>query len=50
MDAGPSTVRPNVRLSELQERLERQGLRSALVTTNEGWLIGVFRRDADAAP
>jgi CBS domain-containing protein len=46
MSAGPSTIRPNVRLSELQQRLERQGLRSALVTTNEGRLIGVVRRDA----
>jgi CBS domain-containing protein len=49
MSAGPSTIRPNVRLAELQSRLERQGLRSALVTTNEGRLIGVVRRDA-AAP
>src|SRR6266567_7021693 len=30
MSAGPSTVRPNVRLAELQQRLERQDLRSAL--------------------
>jgi hypothetical protein len=48
MSAGPSTVRPNVRLRELEQRLERQGLRSALVTTNEGRLIGVVRRDASA--
>jgi len=49
MSPGPSTVRPNVRLAELQQRLERQGLRSALVTTNDGRLIGVVRRDAAAA-
>jgi CBS domain-containing protein len=49
MSPGPSTIRPNVRLAELQQRLERQGLRSALVTTNDGRLIGVVRRDAAAA-
>jgi CBS domain-containing protein len=46
MSGGPSTVRPNVPLPEIQQRLERQGLRGALVTTNEGRLIGVVRRDA----
>src|SRR5437868_6288739 len=45
MSPGPSTVRPNVPLAELEQRLERQGLRRALVTTNEGRLIGVVRRD-----
>jgi CBS domain-containing protein len=44
MQEGPSTVRPNVRLTELEQRLERQGLRSALVTTNDGRLVGVVRR------
>ena len=46
MSAGPSTVRPSVRLAELQQRLVRQGLGSAFVTTNEGRLIGVIRRDS----
>jgi CBS domain-containing protein len=41
MQEGPSTVRPNVRLTELEQRLERQGRRSALVTTNDGRLVGV---------
>lgn len=49
MSEGPSTVRPNLRLSELEKRLERQNLRTALVTTNEGRLVGVVRRNARAA-
>ena len=46
MEPGPSTVRPNVRLSELEQRLEQQNLRTALVTTPEGRLLGVFARAA----
>jgi CBS domain-containing protein len=45
MSEGPRTVRPNTRLDELRERLERQTLESALVTTSEGRLLGVVRRD-----
>jgi Mg/Co/Ni transporter MgtE len=45
MSAGPSTVRPNVPLAELEQRLARQHRRSALVTTNEGRLLGVVLRD-----
>ena len=44
MSAGPSTVRPNTPLAELEQRLERQNLRSALVATNEGRLVGPIRR------
>ena len=47
MSEGPSTVRPNVELAELLKRLERQGLRSALVTTDDGRLVGVVRRPAN---
>jgi len=32
--------------AELEQRLERKNLRSALVTTNEGRLVGVIRRAA----
>jgi CBS domain-containing protein len=45
MTPGPSTVRPNARLDELLERLERQGLETALVTTSDGVLVGVVRGD-----
>jgi hypothetical protein len=44
MTEGPSTVRPNKSLAALRERLDRQGLETALVTTPEGRLIGVVRR------
>lgn len=45
MSSGPSTVRPNLLLSELQQRIERQNLHSALVTTSDGRLVGVVLRD-----
>ena len=45
MSEGPGTIRPNLPLRELEQRLERQNLRAALVTTNEGRLVGVVRRN-----
>jgi CBS domain-containing protein len=47
MEPGPSTVRPDVRLDALVERLRRRDFKFAIVTTPEGVLIGVARR-ADA--
>ena len=44
MQAGPSTVRPNVALRELTERLERKNLVTALVTRSDGQLVGIVRR------
>jgi CBS domain-containing protein len=44
MTEGPSTVRPNEPLDPLLERLERDGLETALVTTADGELVGVVRR------
>jgi CBS domain-containing protein len=44
MTEGPSTVRPNEPLEPLLERLERERLETALVTTSEGRLVGVVRR------
>ncbi len=44
MSSGPTTVRPNVALSELEQRLERQNLNTALVTTSDGRLVGVVPR------
>src|SRR5580765_2056954 len=41
-DAGRSSpVRPTAHLGEFEQRLERDGLSSALVTTNDGRLVGV---------
>jgi Mg/Co/Ni transporter MgtE len=45
MEPGPSTVRPNTRADELVERLSKQQLKTAVVATPRGRLIGVFHRD-----
>jgi hypothetical protein len=45
MEPGPSTVRPDVRAAELAERLDKRDLTSAIVTTPDGRLLGVVRRD-----
>jgi CBS domain-containing protein len=44
MEPGPSTVRPDVPAQELAERLAKRDLRTAILTTPEGRLIGVVRR------
>ncbi len=44
MEPGPSTVRADTTASELAERLARQGLNTAIVTTPEGRLLGIARR------
>jgi CBS domain-containing protein len=45
MEAGPSTVRADRGLEELAERMRRHDLRTMLVTSPEGRLLGVVRRD-----
>jgi Mg/Co/Ni transporter MgtE len=47
MEPGPSTVRAHRRPSELISQLAEKELKTAIVTTPEGCLIGVFHR-ADA--
>lgn len=50
MSEGPSTVRPSGRLDALVERMRRQELSNLPVTTLDGRLVGVLRRDdAEAA-
>jgi hypothetical protein len=44
MEPGPSTVRYDLAVDELRERLDKRDLRTAIVTTPEGKLIGVVRR------
>ena len=46
MSPGPSTVRPDMAVGELRERLDDRELRTALVSTPEGKLIGVVKRSA----
>jgi CBS domain-containing protein len=45
MEPGPSTVRPDTAPDKLAERLRSLDLRTALVTTPEGLLIGIVRRE-----
>ena len=46
MEPGPSTVRFNVRADELVQRLAKRDLKTAVVTTPSGCLVGVFHREA----
>ena len=50
MEAGPSTVRFDTRADELVQRLAKRDLKTAVVTTPNGCLVGVFHRaEAEAA-
>jgi CBS domain-containing protein len=44
MEEGPSTVRPDADAAKLAQRLVERDLRTAVVTTPEGRLMGVVRR------
>jgi len=44
LEPGPSTVRYDLAVDELRKRLDEKDLRTAIVTTPEGKLIGVVRR------
>jgi CBS domain-containing protein len=46
MDPGPSTVRPDQDVGELREKLDAKDLKTAIVSTPEGKLIGVVTRRA----
>jgi CBS domain-containing protein len=46
MSPGPSTVRPDQAIDELREKLDEKELKTAIVSTPEGRLIGVVRRSA----
>jgi Mg/Co/Ni transporter MgtE len=45
MSPGPSTVRPSIGTDALLERMRSRNLTSRLVTTPDGWLVGLVRRD-----
>jgi CBS-domain-containing membrane protein len=45
MEPGPSTVRADTPAGELAGRLAEQSLKTAIVTTPQGRLIGVARRE-----
>jgi predicted transcriptional regulator len=44
MELGPSTVRIDIELAALVERLRARDFKFAIVTTPEGTLVGVVRR------
>jgi Mg/Co/Ni transporter MgtE len=44
MEPGPSTVRADVSLESLRDRLDKRGFRTAVVTAPDGVLLGVVRR------
>jgi Mg/Co/Ni transporter MgtE len=45
MRPGPSTFRPHVFITEMAEFLQRHDLQSVPITTGEGVLVGLLRRD-----
>src|ERR687887_1646558 len=45
MSPGPSTVRPSIGAAALLERMRARNLTSYLVTTPDGRLVGLVRRD-----
>jgi CBS domain-containing protein len=45
MTEGPRTIRTNKPAAEVLERLQRQNISTAIVTTSEGRLVGVVRLD-----
>lgn len=45
MESGPTTVRPDARFAEVVERMRNKNVRSMVVTTPDGRLVGVLRRD-----
>jgi CBS-domain-containing membrane protein len=44
MSPGPSTVRPDMAIDELRRKLDDKELKTAIVSTPEGHVIGVVRR------
>jgi CBS-domain-containing membrane protein len=46
MSPGPSTVRPDLAIEDLRERLDAKDLKTAIVSTPEGKVIGVVMRRA----
>jgi hypothetical protein len=50
IEPGPATVRPHLTIEELQRRFEGSTLRTLIVTTPEGVLLGVVGREDVTAP
>ncbi|MBA3450176.1 MAG: CBS domain-containing protein [Chloroflexia bacterium] len=51
MEAGPTTVRPDARLADVVERMRAKDVKSIVVTTSDGRLVGLLKRvDAESQP
>ena len=49
MESGPTSVRPDVPLADITQRMQRRKAGSILVTTPDGRLVGILqRKDAEA--
>jgi predicted transcriptional regulator len=49
MEGGPTTVRPDARLADVVERMRAKDVRSIVVTTSDGRLVGLLKRvDAES--
>jgi CBS-domain-containing membrane protein len=49
MSPGPSTVRPDTEIAELRRKLDDRGLKTAIVSTPEGRLMGIaYKSDLEA--
>lgn len=49
MEPAPATIRPNLGIGEMPEYLGKQQIPHAIITTPDGVLIGLLRRE-DVAP
>ena len=45
LEAGPATVRPSEELEGLVQRMQDRQINQILVTTSDGRLVGIMRRD-----
>ncbi len=48
MESGPSTIRPDVLLESIMERMRKRNVDNTVVTTSDGRLVGIlYRGDAE---
>ena len=45
MEVGPATIRPDIRLDAILDRLQQRNAGQILVTTSDGRLVGALRRE-----
>jgi predicted transcriptional regulator len=46
MESGPTTLRPSATIDEAMKHLDKNGWSAILVTSSDGKLLGIFRRQA----